>query len=458
MDATVQVRGPTLSVLQASAMLVGVVIGIGIFKTPPLVAANVGDGAEFLALWAVGGFLMIMGALCYAELSSRYPGAGGEYQYLVRAYGPGPGFLFAFGRMTVMQTGAIAAVAFVFGDYAEKVVPLGQYGASVYAALCVTCFTALQLLGTTISGRSQATLMFLTIATLLMVAIAAFFAERVETEQQGGAEVARSGVTGLALVFILLTYGGWNEAAYLSGEVRNARRNMVRVLLSGTVSVLILYMIYNVALLYAFGIEGLRQSTTIVEGPVAEVFGPAGSLVVALVVCATATSTINATIFTGARSMYALGREFPAFAALGRRSGKAGTPATALVVQGAIALVLISFGAGTRDGFQAMVEYTAPVFWAFLFLVGLSVFMFRRRYDLDPSFFRVPLYPLPPLIFCATCLYLVYSSVIYTGGGALIGIAILAAGVPVYLFGRAYERPVGTTVVTGNPSAAGVAE
>ena len=120
MDASTHSRRPTLSVLQASAMLVGIVVGIGIFKTPPLVAANSGSAEEFLALWLAGGALVIIGALCYAELGSQNPNAGGEYFYLTQAYGPATGFLFAFGRMTVMQTGAIAAVAFVYGDYATS--------------------------------------------------------------------------------------------------------------------------------------------------------------------------------------------------------------------------------------------------------------------------------------------------------------------------------------------------
>lgn len=435
-------RRPTLSVLQASAMLVGVVVGIGIFRTPPLVAANVTSPAEFLGLWVLGGLLMIIGALCYAELGSAYPNAGGEYHYLLRAYGRFPSFLFAFGRMTVMQTGALAAVAFAYGDYANVLVPLGPNGPAFHAASCIVLFTALQLWGTAVSGKSQLTLTLLTTGTLLLVIAAAFFAEpAANPAAQSSPSEAISPAHGLALVFILLTYGGWNEAAYLSGEVRDARRNMVRVLLLGTVFVLALYFAYNSALLYAFGLEGLRETTTIIEGPIAQVFGPVGTLVIALIICAAAISTLNATIFTGARSMYALGKNFRPFSPLGRLSEGTSTPANALVVQAAIALALVVGGAGARDGFKAMVEYTAPTFWAFLFLVGLSVFLFRLREPRRPDSFRVPFYPLPPLIFCAMCVYLFYSSVMYTGIGALVGLAILAAGVPVYWLGRERRAP-----------------
>ncbi|AHB47340.1 amino acid permease [Hyphomicrobium nitrativorans NL23] len=438
MDVSASGRRPTLSVLQASAMLVGVVVGIGIFRTPPVVAANVAGPTEFLALWVAGGLLMIIGALCYAELGSAYPNSGGEYHYLHRAYGRFPSFLFAFGRMTVMQTGALAAVAFAYGDYANVLLPLGAYGSAIHAASCIVLFTVLQLFGTNITGKSQLTLTILTIGTLFLVIGAAFFAEPAAivpaSETASSALPATS--AGLALVFILLTYGGWNEAAYLSGEVRDARRNMARVLLLGTVFILALYFVYNSALLYIFGFGGLRETKTIIEGPIADVFGTVGTTVIALIICAAAISTINATIFTGARSMFALGQDFPLFAPLGRLSGTNATPTTALLVQCAIALVLVVAGAGARDGFKAMVEYTAPTFWAFLFLIGLSVILFRHREPGRPESFRVPLYPLPPLIFCAMCIYLFYSSVMYTGKGALVGLAILAAGVPVYWFGR----------------------
>lgn len=448
-------RRPTLSVLQASAMLVGVVVGIGIFRTPPVVAANVSGPAELILLWIAGGILMIVGALCYAELGSKYPNSGGEYHYLHRAYGRFPSFLFAFGRMTVMQTGALAAVAFAYGDYANVILPLGDYGSPIHAISCVVLFTVLQLFGTNITGRSQLTLTVLTVGTLLLVVGAAFLGEpgTAAPAEASGAPVSSS--AGLALVFILLTYGGWNEAAYLSGEVKDPRRNMARVLLLGTAFILALYVIYNSALLYIFGFEGLRQSTTIVEGPIADAFGTVGTVVIALIICAAAVSTINATIFTGARSMYALGQDFPLFSALGRLSGPKATPRNALLVQCAIAIALIVAGAGARDGFKAMVEYTAPTFWAFLFFVGLALFQFRSRDPGHPEAFRVPLYPLPPLIFCAMCAYLFYSSVMYTGIGALVGLAILAAGVPVYWLGRGRA---GSAKAKGNAAATNPAQ
>jgi basic amino acid/polyamine antiporter, APA family len=426
-------RAHLLSVPQASAMLIGAVVGIGIFKTPPIVAANSDSAPEFIALWVLGGVLTLIGALCYAELGSANPSSGGEYHYITRAYGRLPGFLFGWGRMSVMQSGAIAAVAFVYGDYAAALVPLGGYGPALHAAIAIVALTVLQLRGTTLSGLTQLGLTLLTVAGVLLVAAAAFLIE--QAPAAASAPAPSGGAAGLALVFILLTYGGWSETAYLSGELRDVRRNLPRVLVIGTLVVTALYAVANLALIGALGLAGLRQAETVISGPIAAALGPGGSAIVSVIVCITALSTLNATIFTGARSIQALGRNFPPFAGLaGADASK--TPAAALLAQGGIVLGLIAFGATARDGFTAMVEYTAPVFWSFLLLVGISLFLFRWREPAREIPFRVPLYPVTPILFCATSAYLLYSSLVYTGAGALVGVAILAAGVPLYLLGR----------------------
>ncbi len=429
-----ETRTQTLSVLQASSLLVGIVVGIGIFQTPPIIAGNVPNEAAYIGVWIAGGLLTLIGALCYAELSSTYPNSGGEYHYLTRAYGKPLSFLFAWGRMTVMQTGAIAAVAFVYGDYAGTLLPLGPYGAAIHGALAILVLSFLQLAGTELSGRAQFVLTVLTVSVVGLVALCGFIAG---PQPSAGEPISGSGAIGLAMVFILLSYGGWNEAAYVSGEVKDPQRNMVRVLLLGTAAVMAIYLLVNIALLHMLGLSGLRQASAVMTQPIERIFGSAGAILFALIVCIAALSTLNATIFTGARSSQALGNDFKAFAWLGQRSPSNGTPANALIFQLAIALALVVAGSQARSGFKAMVEYTAPAFWTFMLLIGVSVFLFRMREPDRPVAFRVPLYPITPLIFCLTSLYLLDSSIRYTGTGALVGIAILAAGIPLYLYGRA---------------------
>jgi APA family basic amino acid/polyamine antiporter len=350
----------TLTILQASAVVVGAVVGIGIFKTPSVVAANVTSEAAFLGLWLLGGVVTLIGALCYAELGSTYPHFGGEYHFLRKAYGPGLGFLFAWGRMAVMQSGSIAAVAFVYGDYASFLFPVGASGSAVHAALAVISLSALQLMGTELSTRAQVALTIASVAVVLVVSVIGL---AVGSQPAPTPPAAINGSAGRAMVFILLTYGGWSEAAYISGEVRDARRDIPRALLIGTATVTALYLLANYSYLTAFGLEGLRQSNAVAADLVRVVFGAKAAVVVAGIVCVTSLSTLNATILTGARSIFALGRSFTPFAVLGRPGAGGRSPRNAIVVQSAVTIGLLVFGAFSRDGFESMVEYTAPVFW-----------------------------------------------------------------------------------------------
>jgi APA family basic amino acid/polyamine antiporter len=431
---TNEVPRQTLSVLQAGTMLVGMVIGVFIFKAPTLVALNTTGPYEFLALWLAGGVITLIGALCYAELATAYPSAGGEYHYLTRAYGEPLGFLFAWGRMTVIQTGAIAAIAFAYGDYASVLVPLGSMGPAIHAAIAVAALTGLQLVGTQGSANAQTLLTSLVVLALLVVVAIGF----IVAKGQPAVAVTLSGKEqiGLAMVFILLAYGGWNELSYISGEMRDVRRTMAPVLILGVLAITVLYLLVNWSLASVFGLDALRKTFTPISDLVGQGFGKAGAMVTALMVAAMALSTINATIFTGARTNMALGRRFAGLSKLGHRNEETGTPVNGLLLQGAIALALIGFGATTRNGFQNMVEYTAPTFWGFMVLVGVSVFVFRAREPGIERPFRVPLYPVIPALWVLTALYMLYASVAYTGWGGLLGLAVLAVGVPVYTLGR----------------------
>jgi len=422
-----------LSVLDAVAVLVGVVIGIGIFGFPPLVAQQAQTPVIYMALWLVGGLVMLVGALCYAELGSVYPDSGGEYSFLVRAWGGSVGVLFAWARGTVIQTGSIAAVAFIYGDYAQILWPLGHNGPAIHGAIAVIALTSLNVLGTLQSKRLQLLLTGATIVALLITCVAGLTlagSAPVATAHAEGPSGSLAGALGLGMVFVLLTYGGWNEAAYLSGELRNPARNMSRVLLIGTVVVTTVYLVVNAAYLQIFGLEGLRATQAVGADLMGLVAGPWAAVLLSLLVCCTALGTINGSIFTGARVYYALGRDVPALQGLGAWSVRGATPVRALLLQGAITLVLILFGVLTNGGVHAMVAYTAPVFWLFMFLSACAVMVLRHRDAGRARPFRVPLYPLTPILFAAICLALFWSSVQYAGAGSLLGLAVLSAGLP----------------------------
>jgi len=432
---------PTLSVFDAVAMIVGIVIGVGIFKAPAIVAGNVGSEAAFIGLWLVGGVVSLIGALCYAELGSAHPNAGGEYYFLSKAYGDWLGFLFAWARMMVIQTGAIAAIAFVFGDYASTLLPLGGKSSAIYAAIAVIVITALNAAGTAQSKWVQNALTVALALAILAVVAGGFTAPAAPAVT---ADPAKGGweFTGLALIFVLLTYGGWNEAAYLTAEMRDTRRNIVRALVIGIVVITVLYLLLNLAYVRVLGLAGMQASKAVASDLMKATWGEGGAWLLGIVVVSAALSTLNATVFTGARTNYALGRDFVIFRPLGRWNDKASAPVNALLTQGAISLALVGLASLTPDGFQTMVAYTAPAFWLFFLLTGVSLFFLRRHPPANADPFRVPFYPVTPLLFAAACAYMLYSSFNYAMSldpgsiGAMVGIAMLASGVPVLMWAK----------------------
>lgn len=429
----------TLSLADGLVMVVGMVVGIGVFATPSLVAQFAGSSFNYLALWLVGGFLTLVGALCYAEIATAHPHAGGEYHFLSRAYGRGVALMFAWARCTVIQTGAIALVAFVYGDYAQSIVPLGSYGPAIHAAIIIAVFTGINMAGTAQGKLAQKIFTSMDIVALLTLIVAGIAVAISGTAAAAAPAVAGGGgptLLGLAMVFVLLTYGGWNEAAYISAELRDGKRNIVRVLVLSILAVTLLYFLVAWTYLYVLGFDGVKQSSTIAADVMRAAFGPTGATLIAVFVCGAAISTLNATIFTGARVYYALGRDLPGLKFFGIWDAKGENPANAFALQGAIALALVVLGAFTRDGFKTMVEYTSPVFWFFMILVGISLFIFRRREPDRVLGYRVPLYPVTPIVFILTCIYLLYSSLEYTGIGALVGVGVLVAGTPLLLLSR----------------------
>ncbi|MDP3601176.1 MAG: amino acid permease [Bosea sp. (in: a-proteobacteria)] len=446
---------PTLSIFDAVTIMVGIVVGIGIFKTPSLIAANVGSEAAFLGVWVAGGLVTLIGALCYAELAAAHPHAGGEYHFLGRAYGRPVAVLFGWARGSVIQTGAIAAVAFVLGDYAAQIVPLGPYGPAIYAAAAIIVLTGLNVAGTIQSKTLQIAVTFIEVGLIAAIIVWGLLGSGGEAAP-AATTAPPSAALGLAMIFVLLTYGGWNEAAYLSGELRDPGRNMVRVLLIGTGVLVALYLAANAALLAILGLDGLRGSQAVATDMMRRVAGESGAIVVSLAIVVAALSTLNATIFTGARVYFAMARDITLLPRVGEWDERGRAPANGLIAQGAVALLLVVLGAASRDGFQAMVDYSAPVFWAFLLLVGLALPILRWREPDRVLPFKVPLYPLTPALFCLTCLYMLHASLAYTGKGALIGLGVVLAGLPLLLFQSRLADPGDTQPLpSADPAARG---
>lgn len=432
---------PSLRPVDVGAIIVGLVIGAGIFKAPAVVADNVPSEPLLIAAWLAGGLVSLLGALCYAELASAYPSTGGEYGFLTRAYGPATGFLFAWARLVVLQTGSIAVLAFVVGDYAAEIRPLGPGGPAAYAAASVVLLTGLNVIGLRTAKRLQNVLTLITLAGLALVIQAGL--AHAPAGHPGDPVPARDpGAFGLAMVFVLLTYGGWNEAAYVSAELHDVRRNMSRVLIASLVLIALVYLLVNIAYLNALGLQAMSRSEAVAADAMrVTVSERAADAVSVLVVVATAAS-MNVTILTGARTNYALARDFRTFAFLNGWSGSANAPVRALILQGAVALLMVVLGSAGRSGFETMVRYVSPVFWLFFLMTALSLFVLRRKEPARRRPFRVPGYPMTPLLFAAACLYMFYSSLAHSSFGAVLGLLVLAGGLPFLVVEkRALGRP-----------------
>ncbi len=423
---------PLLRGRDAIAIVVGIVIGAGIFRTPPLVAQVTGDPGWTLAAWVAGGVISLIGALCYAELASTYPHAGGDYHFLTRAYGRNASFLYAWARATVINTGSIALLAFVFGDYMTRIVDLGAQSAALWAALVVVMLTAVNIASLSASARTQNWLTVCEVAGLLLVIVAGVVASPASGPATSWfASTPALGAAGLAMVFVLLTYGGWNEAAYLSAELRGGPRAVVSTLVASIAIITLLYVAVNLALLSGLGFGALAQSKAAPADVVASAFGGVVAGILAGFVAVATITSINATMLVGARTNYALAGDWKALSLIARWNEARGVPTQAFLVQGALALALVAFGAAQKDGFEAMVEFTAPVFWGFLTLVGVALLLLRRREPAIARPFRVPLYPLTPLVFIAVCAYLCYSSIGYAMSRSAIHVSlgVMAVGI-----------------------------
>src|SRR5688572_10186695 len=411
---------PTLSLFDAIAMIVGLIVGAGIFGTPSIVAGAAGGEGMMLAMWVAGGAFAIIGALSYAELSTAFPSAGGEYHFIHRAYGRSLAFLYGWARMTVIVAGSIAVFAYLFGDYMSRVVSLGEHSSAAWAALVVIVLTAVNYAGIREGKNTQNVFTILEVCGLLLIIVAGLFlagpvAPAAPAAPGGGQPWYMGAGLGTAMLFVLFTYGGWNDAAYISTEVRDRDRNMVRALLIAIGVVTLLYILVNLAYLKGLGYAAMARSDAVAADLLKAVWGGAGETVISFAIAIAALTSVNGSIIVGARSNYALGRDWSILGYLGRWDEASGSPRNALVVQGAIALALVLFGAIQKTGFKGLVEYSLPVFWGFFMMTGIALFVLRRKEPGAPRPFRVPLYPVLPAVFVSVCAWLLYKSLEHHG-------------------------------------------
>ena len=422
-----------LSLFDSTSIIVGIIIGAGIYQMAPDIAKGAHSGWGVLGIWLAGGLLSLFGAIGYAELATAYPQEGGDYVYLSRAYGKWAGFLFGWIQLAIVRPGDIAIMAFAFATYIRAIGdPLAGYGFShsqrIYAAAATAILTAINILGVKEGKWTQNILTTVkALGLLAIVGVAAMSPQRAPvTESFGPLPVS------LAMIFVLFTYGGWNEMAYVAAEVKNPRRNIVRALVLGSTAVTVLYLLVNGAFLYTLGYAGLATSKAVATDCVSTVLPRIGGSLISALVCISALGALNGLIFTGARISYAVGAEHRAFGILGRWNQRRGTPVWALLVQGVIAVgLIVLFGS-----FVDTILYTAAPVYLFYLATSLSVIVLRFREPATERPYRVTGYPVTTLVFCAVCAFLIYSAISYAfwnkRASLILLSAILLVGVLLY--------------------------
>lgn len=434
----------SLGLFSGTMAVVGGVIGSGIFLNPSIVAQRVGTADGTLGVWVLGGIVALIGAFCFGELGQRRPQAGGSYIYLREALGPLPAFLYAWALLLVVATGAIAAVAVTFANYALPLVGLEAGYTNPVAAGAILLFTVINYLGIRPGAITTNVFTVLKLAALTFLIV-------VGLAPAGGAETAGAATAvvpaapapsatflaiAAALVPVLFAYGGWQQTNFIAEEIIEPRKNLPRALLAGTAIVVLVYLLANLTYLRALGVAGLAASTA----PAADVLrlrlGHVGATIISAGIAASTFGFLNLVIMVSPRvyqTMAADGLFFPAFARLHPRFR---TPGTAIVVQGVWAVVLLWTGK-----YGQLLDYVVFCDWIFFGLAVFSLFIIRRQ-DRDagiaepPGAFRVPGWPVTPLLFLAAAVYVVVGSISSNPKNALLGTVILLIGIPVFQFWR----------------------
>ncbi|MGE0552342.1 MAG: APC family permease [Gemmatimonadales bacterium] len=426
-----------LGLFSGTMSVVGGIIGAGIFLNPAIVAARVGSAELTLGVWIVGGVVAILGGFIYGELGRRLPKAGGPYAYLRAAYGPLPGFLYAWALLLIMGTGAAAAVGYTFASYAANLFHLSEGAILPLAAIAIAGFALLNVFGVEFGAWTQNVFVLLKLAALgLLVVAGLFFAPAGPPPAVSCVDcaplappiglLATIAAVGAALVPVLFSYGGWQQSNYIAEELIEPERNLPRALVIGVTIVVVGYLLANVAYLEVLGVEGLARSTAPAADTLQRTFGEGGRRLISFGVMLSTAGFLNTITLLAPRVYQAMARDRLFFESFARLHPRFRTPVVAILFQAAWAILLLMLGTYGR-----LLDYVVFADWIFFGSTAAAVIVLRRRDGPPTGGFLAPGYPATVLVFVAAALYVVIGSIISNPGNALRGIALLALGVPV---------------------------
>lgn len=432
----------TLGLRDVILLIVGSVIGSGIFLVPGAILRQVGGSVALaLLVWLAGGLLSLLGALTYGELAAMKPAAGGLYIYIRDCFGRLPAFLYGWTLFLVIASGSVAMLAVAFGTYLGEIVPIGSLAAKAVSVAMIAVVTAVNVRGTRLSADLQNWSTLTKVGAILAMSAVLLARGRGYTAAGAALWPASPGGSllsgfGLAMIAVLWAYEGWQFATYTAGETLEPQRNFPRAFLAGTTILIGVYLLANVAYLAALGPAGAARSDAIAAASIAAVWRPAVGKLVALAILISVFSAANSVQLTAPRVFYAMAADGLFFPQLARVHPRFRTPALAVVAGGVWSALLAWTGT-----FQQLFTYVIFVGWIFYGLAAASIFVYRRKVPAADRPYRVPGYPWTPALFILTAAALVANTIVATPRDTAAGLGIVLLGLPAYLIWRARRKP-----------------
>jgi basic amino acid/polyamine antiporter, APA family len=420
-----------LGPFDATMIVMGGIVGSGIFVNPHVVAERVHSPLLIVGAWVLGGAIALAGAFVWAELAARRPAVGGQYAYLRDAYHPAVAFVYGWALLLVIQTGGMAAVAVTFARYFREVthVPLGE---PVVAALALGLLVAVNCLGVRAGSSVQSVFMVLKIVAIAaLVAAGIFFAGKPAAAVPAAPLPGRDTLLTFAAAMtpVMFAYGGWQTASFVAGEMRDPRRDLARGLLMGVFGVILLYVGVNVACVMALGPGGLAASTAPASAVMRAAFGPGGATLIAVGIAVSTFGFLSQGMLTAPRVYFAMADDGLFFRSVAWVHPRTRVPVVAIALQGVLALLIALSGT-----YEQILNYVTSVDFIFFGLTAGTIFVFRRAAGAEPRpVARVPGHPVTTALFAAACLLIVAATVYNYPANSAIGLAIMLAGIPAYL-------------------------
>jgi APA family basic amino acid/polyamine antiporter len=426
-----------LGIWDGAAIVIGGVIGAGVFRTPATVAERTSSGLPLLSLWAIGGLLTLAGVLCYAELGARRPQAGGIYIYLREAFGPLPAFLFGWTMALINYPGSVAAVATTFADYACRAASLPNFWVKPVAVGAIAFIAGVNFFGIRAGSWMQNLFTLLKLAAIVMLLVVGLALAHGHFGNVFAVDTTHAVPSGAwigALLPVLFTYGGFHYLNDMAGEVRDPQRTLPRALTLGLIGVVVCYVLVNIAYLVGLGHAGLATSKAPAADLMSHIFGPSGARIMAIGIACSTFGYCSIAIAGGARVLQTMGADGMFFRSVGQIDSRWRAPQVALAVLGVWAIVLTLTGT-----FGQLLDYTTVGEWLGHAFGIATLFWYRRQFANQPSPYRVPLYPLLPFVFVCTVLGVIIATAINTPGDAGMSLVIIACGLPVYALWRYWQ-------------------